>query len=418
MTTQYNNKNNRRFGVGGLNPSTNLAVTPSKDDITIPSVGIEDVDIALFNLFDKELTFQISSDNETKNVPVIFASGEKYALLKRGRALKDKNGTLILPLITITRTSIDQSDTTGRGINQQTGDIIIRRKLDKSDRQYQNLINRLFIKNQQNLAVNNTDNDQLTTEREVGDLSEDIITEEGGLLFNNRKHNVYETITVPSPQFFIATYQITFWTQYTQHMNQLLQNLMESFLPQGQSWRLDTQKGYWFIATVDASSYTTEQNFDDMSSTERIIKHTFNVTVPAYMFASQIPGEQILLKRYISTPTLSFNVGVNSVAESEGTDAATNMFLGSDDPTLPMSTDKNGRLDQRETNGTRLFDDNSDDPALRNNRSKYKKITGIDSSGKKVTKYVKITSTNKHTGETTFSSDFDFSGLKIIITDD
>ena len=78
-------------------------------DFYLPPCGLEDIDRALFNLFDKELQFSIDQRGESRKVPVIFATGERFALIKRREPLRDENEALILPLISIRRTSIDQS---------------------------------------------------------------------------------------------------------------------------------------------------------------------------------------------------------------------------------------------------------------------------------------------------------------------
>ena len=171
MPTRFNSKSQAKFGVTGIN-TDNHQGTP---DLSIPPVGIEDADVALFKLFENEIKLQINGDNgDPKKVPVIFATGEKWAILKKKRALRDRNNTLILPLLTIARNSITQdftTDITGRGINQQTGEIVIRRRLDKSDRNYQNLINRFLLKNQKNVATNpeleHVDNQLLTDRKSV-----------------------------------------------------------------------------------------------------------------------------------------------------------------------------------------------------------------------------------------------------------
>ena len=79
------------------------------DDFYLPPCGLEDIDKALFDLFDKEIQFSISQKSESRKVPVVFATGERFALIKRKKPLKDENGALILPLISIRRTSIAQS---------------------------------------------------------------------------------------------------------------------------------------------------------------------------------------------------------------------------------------------------------------------------------------------------------------------
>ena len=148
MTTRFTPKN---VGIhnGYDNPNTSK-------DFSIPSCGIEDVDKAVFDLFNSQIPFQVTSVNELQKVNVIFAAGEKWAVIKNKKGIRDKQGRLILPLIAIGRTSISQDptkDITGRGINQQTGEMIVCRRLANADRNYQNLINRLFIKNQTNVSI-------------------------------------------------------------------------------------------------------------------------------------------------------------------------------------------------------------------------------------------------------------------------
>lgn len=323
-------------------------------DFFIPSCGVEDVDISLFNLFDKEIVAHYGGVEgaELKKVPVIFAAGEKWALLKNGRMIRDKNNTLILPLITIMRTEINQNageDVVGRGINQQLGEMVVKRRIDSSDRDYQSLINRLLIPNQPNLSDNSPDS-AVSTERKVGELRNTKLTREGAYLAQNRTNNIYETIVVPTPQFYTLKYQITIWTQYMQHANQVLEKIFSSFLPQGQSWRLDTSKGYWFIAKVEQGSFSTETNFEDMSQQERYIKHTFSVDVPAYFFATSTPGAPVPIKRYVSSPFVTFE---SEIKDNSSVEDADPYVLGSDDPTLPLDLQHNLRTDQR-TPGWRL----------------------------------------------------------------
>lgn len=410
MPTRFNSSSKPRYGVIGINAPTHQG-TP---DLTIPAVGIEDVDIALFKLFDNEIKLQVGGNNsDFKKVPVIFATGEKWAILKKKRALRDKNDSLILPLITIARTSVNQdfsADIVGRGINQQTGEIVIKRRLDKSDRAYQNLINRYLLKNQLNVATNQNlehVDEQLLTDREIGSDSNNPIFRDGAWLADIKKNNIYETIVIPSPQFCSLGYEITIWTQYTQHMNQLLEQVISSFLPQGNAWKLDTQKGYWFIATVEGNSYSPDNNFDDLGQEERIIKYTFDVKVNAYIFASQYPGVGIPVKRYVSCPIIKFNTDVDTVV-LENDQIVEGPFLGSDDPTLPLNETKNSRLDQRNV-GTKLlnkFDslNSSDDPAIKtrstqNSAPLFEKVQYPNAEGKLSNGYVRVYKINQSSGE-------------------
>jgi hypothetical protein len=371
------------------------------------------------------LTLQVSGDNSTpKNVPVIFASGEKWAILKKRKALRDRNNSLILPLVTIIRTGISQNlseDIAGRGINQQTGEIIIKRRLDKSDRKYQNLINRYLLKNQLNVATNPNKehvDGQILTDRTVGEDEGSSAVIDGAWLADIKKRNIYETIVVPAPQFYNINYDVILWTQYTQHMNQILEQVISSFLPQANSWKLNTTKGYWFIANVTDNSYEPENNVDDMSQEERIIKYKFSVKVFAYLFATQSPGTGVPIKRYVSSPIIKFEtVAPKDDDPSTSVNLVEDPFLGSDDPTLPLSDTKSKRLDQR-SNGTKLYSPTdssvSDDPALlqrssKHNRPTYQKIITQNSAGKNVATYARVFRTSNASGETVIKPSADFS---------
>lgn len=341
MTTRFDARPATRFGVPPLPSGYQSTASPR---FTIPPVGLEDVDRALFDLLNGGIPFTVGDESTTaRTVPVIFSAGEKWALNKRMRALRDRNNALILPLITAVRTSVVQSpteDITGRGINQQTGEIVIHRRLDKSDRAYQGLINRLLLQHQGNVAVGTGlgDAGQLTTVRAIGDLAADPVVKQGGLLLPDRRNNVYETIVVPAPQFFTAKYDVTFRVQFIGHMNQMIELLMASFLPQGNCWRLDTPKGYWFIASVDANTYTADTNVDGFAQEERTIRYKFSVNVPGYVLASKVPGAPVPLKRYVSSPIVSFEPEVVARGSIDD-EVVEEPFLGADDPTLPLEHD-------------------------------------------------------------------------------
>jgi len=415
MTTRFNAKDKVNYGVSGVKSGYDGL----KSDLYIPSCGIEDVDQSIFNLFEKEIQMTVGGkdSSELKKIPVIFAAGEKWALLKRGKALRDKNNSLIIPLVTISRASVNQepaTDITGRGINQQTGEIVIKRRLDPTDRDYQNLINRNLIVKQKNVALNPDSAllSQLSTNRQVGSLSTTPDVVSGGLLKANRKNNIFETIVVPSPQFFTITYEVVVWTQFIQHLNQATEKLMSSFLPQAQSWKLTTEKGYWFIGTVDGG-FETENNFDDLTSSERFIKLKFNVKVPAYVWASSAPGVPIPVKKYVSSPIIRFEVGTTNPfpSSNEQEEFSNNLLLGSDDPTLPLDEKSNARDDQRSPGWTlgKIQPSNAEtkidanDPALTTlprgvGPYSYNKIKQPDGSYK----YIKVVNINSVSGETTY----------------
>lgn len=380
MTIRFNSGD--PFGIPSGYSGANV---PS--DFTLPPCGIEDVDTSLFNTFDQEIRFEVSNgrSNETTKVPIIFAAGEKWAMLKKGRALRDKTGTLILPLITIRRTGLEQNlkeDIGGRGINQQTGELVIKRRLSERDRSYQNLVNKLGLVNQENISDSTL---TLSTLRPTGENKDDIDVQQGGLLAPKFGKNIWEVITIPSPQFFTATYEVTFWTQYTIHMNQLIQKLLSSYLPTANGTiRLDTPKGYWFVAHVDGNQFSSEGNAEDMSNEERIIKYKFNMKVPGYIVASDAPGVPPAVRKFVSAPVVLFSLEGDNEQLVNGIPVKPDPYDGADDPSLGFSLD--GSIQPRDQKTTQA-------------NVNSVRITKNPFTGRDQTEYVRVVTRNTRNGE-------------------
>ena len=223
------------------------------DDFSLPSSGIEETDETLFNLFDKELPFQVNIKNQSTKVPVVFSTGERFALTRRKSPIRDKNNTLILPIISVHRTGIDISPSQkGYGTpisfrDQQS--YTVRKRLSSKDRDYQNIINRLGIKHQDNVSSRANFSDdkvfpgniskvgKVASRRNSKNLSY-INDSTGNLLRNDISNNIFEIITIPYPTFITLTYEVTFWTQYMQNMNQLLEILFSQFSGQDHAFKI------------------------------------------------------------------------------------------------------------------------------------------------------------------------------------
>lgn len=342
MTTRFNAGD--PFGVPSGYEGANVPTS-----FEMPSVGIDDVDRALFSFFDSDLKLMVSFKKSgiVKKVPVIFAAGERWAMFKKGRALRDSTGALILPLVTIVRKDIAQdikNDITGRGINQQTGELVIKRKLAATDRAYQNIINKLGIPNQQNAS---SDTSYVSTTRETGENRFDVDVVQGGLMAQKFGKNIWEIITIPSPQFFTITYELTFWTQYMEHANQIMSKMMSAYLPTANgTFRLETPAGYWFIAKIENNQFMSEGNAEDSTSDERIIKYKAIIKVAGYSILSDAPGVPKAIRRFFSAPIVSFSVDNDGEVLTTGTPAIYDPYSGSDDPSAGFSLD--GSVQPRE----------------------------------------------------------------------
>lgn len=286
-------------------------------DFFIPGAGLEDVDRAIFELFEKRLKLEVTAKQETTVVPTIFAGGERFALIKKGMPPRDNAGAFVLPLVSIRRTGLEQSELgtiVGRGLGQDTGDLVVRRRLAARDPKYQSLLNKLRLVNQDNVA---TDENRLRTTNPVGSKPGKVAsrriqprsfnTVTGNFLEPDLKKNIFEIITIPFPHFYTALYEVIFWTQYQQHMNRLIERFMTSYDAQGNQFRLLTNKGYWFVAYVD-SDWSSEDNFSDYTGEERFVKYKFTIKVPAYLHAMERKGVGIPFRRFLSAPQISFQL--------------------------------------------------------------------------------------------------------------
>lgn len=300
-------------------------------DHNIPSAGIESIDRAVFNLFDKKISFEAVIDGSLKKVPVVFAAGERFALTRRNSPIRDKNNTLILPIISIVRGAIDFSPAqSNRGTAIAPRDqapYIIKKRLAKSDRAVQNILNKSNIRNQDNVAVAAgtlpssgsayvPNSNRLTTRRtpdmsnlenlnfsKVGGSVRNIISNPN--LSNDLNRNIFEIITVPYPTFIAISYKVTFWCQYMTQMNAIQETYLSEFRGQGEEFLVKTEEGYEYVI-ASSTTFTADTNFSDYTESERIIKSSIDLTVPGYIINPKQPGLPNQLRSTFSAPFIEF----------------------------------------------------------------------------------------------------------------
>lgn len=315
----------------------------------IPSCGVEDVDRAIFNLFDKTIDFEVKVNEQTKHVPVVFAAGERFALARRQQPIRDNNNALVLPLIAIKRTNIGyktEAEAGGTAISfRQTSDYVIKKRLDSSDRDYQNIINKMGIKNQDNVSSRghfqlsdvspgNSNIPGTFASRRNGP---GIAFGQGTIMqpFNNDiDNNIFEVITVPYPVFIQVNYNVIFWCQYMQQMNQMFETLLMKTTGTGREFQVTTQGGYKLTAFLQGA-FTSGDNFEEFTNDERVIKCSFDIRVPAYILAPRHPGLGTPFRKFQSAPTIDFII--NDITQNiyeeptiPGADERSNSFILSD----------------------------------------------------------------------------------------
>lgn len=252
-------------------------------EFSIPSCGVEDLDRAVFNLFEKEMPLYFKIDDETRKVPVVFASGERFALLRRNKPLTDNNGALILPLISISRSSIDIKPAKGISNNEMYPHTVIKRIHKKS-------IDHRINNNFENL--NNTEINPKIGKSNT--IAEPTI-----------ENNIIEFIEIPPVKYFGCKYDIVIWSSFIQQINQFTETIASSFnLYPGGQVRLDSDKGYWFPGFFE-NNIQQENNFTEFTDAERFIKATFSINATGYIINPEIDGIKSSLS-YMNATNVSF----------------------------------------------------------------------------------------------------------------
>lgn len=288
------------------------------EDFDFPPINIEEIDRAIFNFFDKDINFGVTYNGKSSKVPVVFAAGERFALTRRKSPIRDKNNALILPIISIMRTGMDISpsqNNKGTAISfYYTQPYYIKRRLADQDRDYQNIVNKMGLKNQDNVTARGHFIDNSISPGSVARPSTFASRRnKKGLSYidrlpkgikDNIDDNIFEIIEVPYPDFISMTYNVTFWTQYVTQANQIIETLMSKFMPYKEAI-ITTANGYEvFISLGD--SINSDVNFENYTDDERVIKHSIDIVVSGYLLALDNELLGIPFRSYFSAPQIDF----------------------------------------------------------------------------------------------------------------
>tara|TARA_Y100000992_G_scaffold38180_1_gene21410 strand:+ start:3637 stop:4839 length:1203 start_codon:yes stop_codon:yes gene_type:complete len=367
------------------------------DNFDFPSIGIENIDRALFNLFDKQLSFETSAKGVTKKVPVIFSTGERFVLTRRKKPIRDRNNTNILPLISIQRQNFDLGPNQGGKSTaisfRAQPNYKIKYRLSEKDRTFQNLINKQNIKNQDNVASTSNFQNASTS---LNSIEGTIATrrDTNNLKFSKNAQislkpdietNIFEIINIPYPYFFTVTYNITFWAQYMQQGNQMVEYLLNNLDVPGGEFAIKTEEGYELVAFI-SENVNFENNFDSMTDDERIIKYSFDMTIPGYILNPRLEGQPNQLRSFYSAPIIDFSYIGSSAPKTTDYQPETNKEKVQRHVLTDVTNVDNLKIQRGETSeSTEVFVKNP-----------------FSSEGE--TEFLKIKNSNSRTGESIVSS--------------
>lgn len=232
------------------------------DDVKNVSIDLEDIDNAIAYFFNQVLKPKVKENGQMIDVPIIYASPERWKSVQRDGYFKDKKEKLILPLIMFKRNSVSRDSNL---------------MIDKFNRNLQNIVYPFKKKWSKHNKY-----DRFST------LEDFIPTEE--------HHNVV------IPNYVELSYECSIWTTYVAQTNTIIELLNHA---EGTYW--GDPNRFKFYAAIDDFG----QNIDISTDTQRIIKTDFTIRLKGYLIPEsfndaintqrRFTTQQILITEYTDT---------------------------------------------------------------------------------------------------------------------
>ena len=235
-------------------------------ELEIQPSTIETIDRALFEFVDDELDIFCTTNKGFKKVPFIWAGAERAFQIKHNRELRDVNGWLIYPIMSIERTGITK-DLTKRGAYYAAGQNL-------SDAKGGSMTIARTIKQNKTANFANADSKRL--------LVDTIGTGQNNFPRKNEKV-VYETITVPIPVYLEVTYTLTVMAEYQQQINEIITPFMTK--TGAINYTVVEKDNHRFEVFID-SDYTLNNNASSLLEDARGYETQINFRVLGYIMGA------------------------------------------------------------------------------------------------------------------------------------
>jgi hypothetical protein len=238
-------------------PQNNRALNTSfKGDTTKPfSIGIQDIDEAVFYYFQNIIKPFVIQNGSRLNVPVIYGSPEKWKSYQKDGYYRDQKGKIMAPLIMFKRTDISKN----------------RAIANKLDANYPNLF-QVFTK----------------------DYSPKNAYDNFKVLNNRVPQKQYYAVVMPD--YLTITYTCAVFTYYIEQLNKIVEAMEYA----SDSYWGDPQR-YQFKSMIDSFGFQTELNQDD----ERIVRSTFDIKLNGYIIPDTIQKDITAIKKFSNKTQVS-----------------------------------------------------------------------------------------------------------------
>tara|TARA_Y100000592_G_scaffold99916_1_gene177761 strand:- start:854 stop:1750 length:897 start_codon:yes stop_codon:yes gene_type:complete len=253
---------------------------PTENNFTLGEVGmlastIESIDYSIVSWLKEDLELSAFTNGGFTKVPVFWQSPERSFQVKQDRSLRDDNGSLILPTISIERTGITKDPARKGGFqaqvfsnnkNGRSGRLVIAKKV-KQDK------TRNFA-----VATGTRSNNSGILQKNYPRINHQV---------------VIQTLSIPIPVYVNMDYKITIHTEYQQQMNSLLQPFMTR-TGQINSFLLK-RNGHIYEAFIE-QDFNHENNVSDLSEEVRMYKTTITIRVLGYLIGEGDNDDRKLIR--------------------------------------------------------------------------------------------------------------------------
>ena len=230
-----------------------------RDDNTKPfSLGIKDIDEAIMYYMEEVIKPTVIQNGTVQQVPFIYGSPERWKQVQKDGYYRDKNGKIMLPLITFKRSNIEK---------------------------VRNIANKLDANNPHNVSI-------FQKQYSVNNAYDNFNT-----LNNKIPQKVNYAVVVPD--YVNLTYDFIVATYYIEQLNKIVEAI---------NYASDSYWGnperYQFRARID--NFATPVQIEQKG--ERSVKATFSLKLYGYLVPDTINKELSTIRK-MNTPTqINFNM--------------------------------------------------------------------------------------------------------------
>ena len=233
-----------------------LQTSRSNDNVQNYTVGIKDIDESIFYYFNEVLKPQVTQNGKQINVPLVYASPERWAAMQKDGYYRDKNGKMQAPLITFRRDSLEK--------NRQLGN-----KLDGNNPHNFGVFEKKFSKSN--------------------------VYDRFGILNNRIPEKEYFAVAIPD--YVNIVYSCVVFTDYMEQNNKIIEGVNFA----SDSYWGDPSK-FRFRAMID--NYTTSTEL--VQGNERMVRTEFNINLLGHIVTDTVNALPFNTQKYTGKTNLKF----------------------------------------------------------------------------------------------------------------